>query len=96
MRRAAVAAVTARTGAGYCADDAGVGVDRPQTAALALENVNGAVCRHFDSAGAENARRRRGPAVAAVLRLAGSSEGRNRPCGEVDDAHPVVGDIGDK
>ena len=37
-----------------------------------------------------------GPAVAGMRRLAGAGEGRDRARGKIDDAHPVVGDIGDE
>src|SRR4051794_9556968 len=71
-------------------------VDRPQGAALALEDVDGSVGRDFDGAGAINSGGCRRTAVAAVFGLAGSGEGPNDPRGEIDDPHAVVRDIGDE
>src|SRR5437870_4708585 len=55
LRRAAVAAVAARPGAGDCIDDPGAGIDGAQRAALPLENIDRAVGRDLDRAGAEHA-----------------------------------------
>ncbi len=37
-----------------------------------------------------------GAAVAGMRRLAGAGKGRDRAARQIDDAHPVVGDIGDE
>ena len=63
---------------------------------MALEDVDRAVGRHLDGASAEHAGTARRTAVAAVLRLAGAGEGRDRARDEIDDANAVVGDIGDE
>src|SRR5438876_1968776 len=96
LRRAAVAAVAARPGAGDCIDDPGAGIDGAQRAALPLEDIDSAIGRDLDRAGAEHAGAARRAAIAAVSRLAGSGEGRYRTRDEIDDANAVVGHIGNK
>jgi hypothetical protein len=96
QRRAAVAAVASGAGPGHRRDDAGPGIDRAQAAALAFEDKDRAVGGDLDRAGAEHGGRTGGPAVAGIRRLAGAGKGRDRARGEIDDAHPVVGDIGDE
>src|SRR5205085_1373659 len=66
-RRAAIAAVAPRRGAGNRRDDPGCMIDRAQAAALAFEDVDGTVCPDLDGAGAEGSGSGRLPAVTAVL-----------------------------
>jgi hypothetical protein len=63
---------------------------------LPLKDIDRAIGRHFDRASAEHSGAARGTAVAAVLRLAGAGEGRDRARDEIDDANAVIGDIGDE
>src|SRR6266404_3478258 len=92
-RRTIVAAVAARTGAGDGIDDPGAGIDRAQRAGLPLEDIDCAVGCHLDGTGAEHAGTARRAAVAAVLRLAGAGEGRDRAGDEIDHADAMVGHI---
>jgi hypothetical protein len=68
-RRPAVTGIAAPRRAGDRIDDAGRGIDGAQGAALALEDIDGAVGAELDGAGAEDAGIARRPAVAAMLGL---------------------------
>src|SRR5215471_9626315 len=95
-RRTIVADIASGASAGDSSDGTGTSVDCPQCAALPLEDVDGSVDSYLYGASPMNSSLARRSAVAAMLRLAGAGKSPDDTRGQIDDAHPMVSDIGDK